>query len=323
MSDRIKYSKRFQRAVARYSLFSFAAVFVRAPYWFVRGVGRFFIVLAFRLTVRQHKVARESLQIAFGEEKSPQDIEKIIHKCFENVGWGMVEMVYAMAHPKFADTHVRIEGKEILDEALAGGNGVVAVTAHFGNFPLMMFYLGRQGYPVSSIVRPTRDLKVEAYLHRKRTEVGLKTIYAVPRNECVRDSLKALRENQVVFVPIDQNFGNGSGVFVKFFGQKAATATGPVVFSQRTKAPIVPFFIIREGKDTHRIIVEKPIELENGKDDQETLVINTQKITALIEQYIRRYPEEWGWMHRRWKSQPLVRKKKNPPGKKEYVPNKE
>ncbi|MBU1905372.1 MAG: lysophospholipid acyltransferase family protein, partial [Candidatus Omnitrophica bacterium] len=114
---------------------------------------------------------------------------------------------------------------------------------------------------------------------------------------------EALRNNEAVFLPLDQNFGSG-GVFVDFFGKKAATAIGPVVFARRTKAAIVPCFIIRQKDDTHQIVFEPPLELEEGKDKQETIVINIQKLTNIIESYIRRYPAEWGWIHRRWKSKP-------------------
>jgi len=115
-----------------------------------------------------------------------------------------------------------------------------------------------------------------------------------------------LRQNELLFIPLDQNFGNGGGVFVDFFGQKAATATGPVVFAMRTKAPIVPMFVIRQKDDTHKIMIEPPLKLEELTDDKEMIQRNTAKITQVIERYIRQYPQEWSWMHRRWKSRPGV-----------------
>jgi KDO2-lipid IV(A) lauroyltransferase len=101
----------------------------------------------------------------------------------------------------------------------------------------------------------------------------------------------------------EKNFGTG-GVFVDFFGRKAATATGPVVLAQRTKAALLPCFIIRQKDDTHRIIFEKPLDLVEGKDAEETITINIQRLTNIIETYIRKYPAEWSWIHRRWKSKP-------------------
>jgi KDO2-lipid IV(A) lauroyltransferase len=252
----------------------------------------------------QKKIARESLEIAFGKEKSPEEIDSIARQCFRNFGLGMIEMVYFMSHPKQVLQRVSCEGLEHLDQALKKGNGVVVVTAHFGNFPLMMLFMAAQGYPVHSIIRPARDEKMNAFLHRKRDELGVKTVYAMPRKTCVTQSINALRQNEILFVPMDQNFGSGKGVFVDFFGQKAATATGPVIFSLRTQAPVIPMFILRQEGNRHKIIIEKPISIKKGADEDATVKENIAKITQLIEQYIRRYPHEWGWMHRRWKSKP-------------------
>jgi len=119
----------------------------------------------------------------------------------------------------------------------------------------------------------------------------------------VDETIRSLRNNELVFIPIDQNFGT-AGVFVDFFGKKAATATGPVIFAQRTKAALIPCFILRQKDDTHKIIFERPIELREGKTEQETIIINIQRLTDIIERYIRTYPAEWGWIHRRWKSKP-------------------
>lgn len=148
-----------------------------------------------------------------------------------------------------------------------------------------------------------RDMRIEKVFLEKRKRLGIKTIYSQPRNTCVNNTISSLRDNEIVFIPIDQNFGTG-GVFVNFFGRRAATATGPVVLAQRTKAALVPCFIVRQDEDTHRIIFEKPLELLEGKDTEETIMINIQRLTDIIESYIRKYPAEWSWVHRRWKSKP-------------------
>jgi len=175
-----------------------------------------------------------------------------------------------------------------------------------------MMYFAQSGYATNALIRSARDQKLEQFLFEKRKNFGLNTIYAVPRRQCITNSLKVLRNNEILFVPLDQNFGSGRGVFVEFFGQKAATATGPVVFATRTKASILPMFIVRQNADTHKIIIEPPIDMEERNNDQENILANTTKITNLIEKYIRRYPHEWGWMHRRWKSRPYQTK---------YLPN--
>ena len=296
------FIKTFQRALARYTLFLFAGILKWFPFKALRALATVVTTIGFCFIMKQRRLAKESLEIAFGHEKSSRDIEKIIRDCFYNLGHGMMEMLYFMAHPKEAANYIFFEGQEHLDKAIKEGRGVIAVTAHFGNFPLMMLYCALKGYPVNTIIRPTRDEKLEKYLFRKRNEWGITTVYAIPRRQCVVKSLKVLRESEVLFIPLDQNFGNGGGVFVDFFGQKAATATGPVVFAQRTNAVILPMFITRENRQRHKITIEPPFELTTTGNEEEDIQANIARMTKLIEQYIRRYPHEWGWMHRRWKS---------------------
>lgn len=300
-SDKIK---QINRTIARHGMFFSAWLFETLPYPIVKAIMKGLLWVAYVFAFKQKRIARESLKIAFGKEMTDAQIEKLVVNNFQNLGHGMIEMFYYMQNPEKVASKVVFKNKERLDMALKEGKGVIAVTAHFGNFPLMMLHCAQLGYKTNCIIRPTRDPAVEDFLMKKRNHCGLKTIYAVPRHRSVVQSLQALRNNEIVFIPLDQNFGSGSGVFVDFFGQKAATATGPVVMAQRTQAAIVPMFIIRSNADEHIIFVENPIDIKQGKDEEDTLLINTAHITHLIEQYIRRYPHEWGWMHRRWKSRP-------------------
>ena len=298
--------RKFQRALARYGLFGCAWLFDRLPLGMVNLLSRAFLFIGFAFTVRQRRIANESLRIAFKGEKSQKEIDSIIKMCFYHFGRGMIEMLYFMSHPMLIDEKVSFEGLEHVDNALKEGKGVIAVTAHFGNFPLMMLALAHRKYKVSCVIRPTRDPEVEAFLHRKRTEAGLRTVYAKPARHTASEALKVLRDNEILFIPIDQNFGRDNGVFVDFFGHKAATAPGPVVFANRTKAPIIPMFILHQEDGRHKVVIEKPLQLVEGKSEKETLFLNLSSLTQLIESYIRRYPYEWAWMHRRWKSKPYV-----------------
>ena len=126
-------------------------------------------------------------------------------------------------------------------------------------------------------------------------------------------SIKVLRNNELLFIPLDQNAGSAGSVFVDFFGQKAATAVGPVIFARRTGAPILPMFIVRRDNDMHKIIVDAPIRMEEKENDEITIQHNISRITKVIEKYVRQYPHEWGWMHRRWKTRPQNQEEKGAP----------
>jgi KDO2-lipid IV(A) lauroyltransferase len=295
--------KVFSRTIARHSMKGTYWLVNKFPYPVVKWMMYGIIAVGYQLMRRHRRVAKQSLQIAFGQEKSEGEINKIIHDCFWNLGQGMIEMIYYAEHPQMIKDRVRIDGREHLEAALAQGKGVVAITAHFGNFPLMLTRFAQEGYPTHILMRRMRDAKIDAFLYEKRTRLGLKSIYSKPLGLCVQNSLKALRNNEILFMLIDQHFGSQGGVSVDFFGRKAATATGPLVLAARTKSPILPIFILRESQDAHRIIIEPSFEIEERGDQNEMLVVNISRMTKLIEDYIRRYPHEWGWMHRRWKGE--------------------
>jgi len=263
--------------------------------------------LAYIFARKQKEIALNSLSLAFGQEKSAAEIEKIAKDCFVYMAKSAVELMFFFDKPQALKELVTMQGRQHLDSALAGGRGVILVSAHFGNFPLLLGSLAVAGYKAGGIMKPMHDARMEKIFFKKREKFGVKTIYSQPRNLCVNNTINALRNNEIVFIPIDQNFGT-AGVFVDFFGEKAATATGPVIFAQRTGAALVPCFIIREANDHHKIIFEPELKLESGQDATEVIRMNIQKLTNIIEAYIRRYPAEWGWIHRRWKSRPPAQK---------------
>jgi len=266
-------------------------------YGFAKGVS----FLGYKIASRQREIARQSLTLAFGQEKTPLEIDQIARDCFTLMAKSAIELMFLMDKPRLLEKRVLIKGENNLKQAISQGKGIILVSAHFGNFPLLLSRLSLAGYRVSGIMRPMRDARVEKIFLKKRERYKVKTIYSQPRKACVDMTIRTLRDNEIVFIPIDQNFGTG-GVFVNFFGRKAATATGPVVLAQRTCAALIPCFIIRQPDDTHQVIFEPEIALETKENPDETIVANIQKLTDVIEAYIRKYPAEWGWMHRRWKT---------------------
>lgn len=269
---------------------------------FVYGFANFIGRLGFLIAGKQRRVALEGLKIAFGQEKTLVQLKKIAKDCLIFIAKSGMEIILVIERSQLMKKKVSLSGREHLDSALSKGKGVILLSAHFGNFPLMLGILSLEGYKVSGIMRYMRDEKAEKIFLEKRRKMGVGTIYSQPRKECVEQSIRTLRNNGLLFIPLDQNFGTG-GIFVDFFGRKAATATGPVILSLRTEAVILPCFIVRQADDTHKIIFEPEFILEHGKTHEETVFINIQRLTNIIEAYIRRYPAEWGWIHRRWKTE--------------------
>jgi KDO2-lipid IV(A) lauroyltransferase len=263
----------------------------------------FITKFGFRFAKTQRQTAFLGLQVAFSKEKSQQEIKKIAEDSFSHMAMSSMEILYYLEHHKDLKKKFYFEGKENLENALAKKRGVISVAAHFGNFPLQQLFMAIDGYPSNCLLRHMRDPSADLYFLKRRNEFNLKTIYTEPRIKCVQTCMRALRNNEIVFILMDQNFGTG-GVFVDFFGKKAATATGPVVLALRTKASIIAMFTVRDTNNALKIIIEPEIQIEEKEDYDKTVLFNVQKITNIFEKYIRKYPAEWGWIHRRWKTRP-------------------
>lgn len=260
--------------------------------------------LAYVFAKKHRRIAKEGLEFAFGSCLDSTAIKGITLSCFEEIVKGALELLVLPERSKVFKQWVSISGAGHLQQALARGKGAICVTAHFGNFPLLLVRLQDAGFPTAVILRPMRDEKIDRYFLERRRKHGMGSIYSKPAKACVDKSLAFLKKNGVLFIQLDQNFGSGRGVFVNFFGRQAATATGPVVLALRSKAAIIPTFIIRGEDNTQEIIIEPEFKIEKQKDYKQTVEYNIARLTEIIEGYIRRYPAQWSWIHRRWKSRP-------------------
>jgi len=293
--------KQIRRICAFWALRAVLFVPMHMPLKPAYIIGRGLGVFVYLVLGRHRRVAVESLTTAF-PGMSLKEKKNVARQFFIGMAQGGLELLYFIRHPQAMES-VRIEGKENLDKVLAAGKGALIVTAHFGNFPLLGLKLARAGYPVNFMARPMRDPQTDNYIHNLRENAGVKTILSYPRRECVSTTINRLRANEVVVLQMDQNFGTG-GVWVKFFGHPAATPVGPIVFAVRTGAAIVPAYIYREKDDKHCLRILPPLELNIKEDKDETLLVNAITISRLFEGWIRQYPHEWSWIHRRWKSRP-------------------
>ena len=301
--------KKIERALVRWAYYLFSWLFRVLPYSAIKAITNGLLAVVYFVLQRMRKTAMNTLGIAFGKEKSQAELKKICKDCFYSAGRGAIELGAFTAKPALIKETFSFEGnsRENLDAALKEGHGVIGISAHFGNFPMMLLYLAQMGYPTNAIIRPSRDEIIEKDFQASRSRLGLKTVHSYPREACVAQSLKALRDKELLVVLLDQNTGSKSGVYVDFFGQKAGTATGPIIFAMRTGAPLLPIFTLRQNNsDRHAVVIEKHFYLEQKATDEETIQFNVQKLTNIIEGYIRKYPYEWGWMHRRWKSRPKL-----------------
>jgi Kdo2-lipid IVA lauroyltransferase/acyltransferase len=179
---------------------------------------------------------------------------------------------------------------------------VIFMTAHFGAWELSSFAHAVYGFPLKFLVRPIDNTRVESLISRYRTSSGN---VPIQRRSAARDVLKALRQNEAVGILFDQNTTRSEGVFAEFFGIPAATTPSIALFALRTGAAVVPGFLIWDKElQKHRLRLDPPLELINTGDIEHDVLENTKLFNKTLESYIRKYPDQWLWIHRRWKTRP-------------------
>ena len=197
---------------------------------------------------------------------------------------------------------IRYEGFEHFEQARRRGKGVLFATAHLGNWELSAFAHALLSAPMYVVVRPLDNPLIDRLVARRRTMSGNRLI---EKKDFARGILQALAANEAVGILIDQNASLETGVFVDFFGIPACTASGLARIALRTDAAVVPGFTIwDESLRKYRLRFDPALELVRTGDLEADIVSNTQKFTKVIEDYVRKYPEQWLWVHRRWKTRP-------------------
>ena len=251
---------------------------------------------------RLRRVGMRNLAMAF-PEKSEAERAHILRGVFTSLGRQLAEVCQ---FPKYTaenvDEVVVYDSLENYERAYARGKGVLFVTAHFGAWELSAFAHSLHGHWLHIVMRPVDNPYLDRLIQSYRTMHGNKT---VGKDDFVRGLLAAMKAGEVVGILMDTNMTPPQGVFVDFFGIPACTASGLARIALRTDAAVVPGFTIwDESIGKYRLRFDPEVELVRTSDLEADIVANTQKFTKVIEDYVRKYPEQWLWVHRRWKTRP-------------------
>jgi KDO2-lipid IV(A) lauroyltransferase len=262
------------------------------------GIG----AVAMRLDRPNRPIALKNLEIAFPEKTKAEHLT-ILRAMYRNWGRMLAEWTHqdelSRANIEKVATY---DGEENwpLAEQMSAGRGLFVLTAHYGNFELMQLAHSIYGYHIAIVHRPLRNPLIDAAVCDARVRFGNRII---PRKAGARDMLKLLRQNWMIAIALDLDVRHG--VFVDFFGMPASTSDGVARLAMRTGAPVVPCFMMRQGDSVHhKIEIMPPIEIVQGPDKEDAVRENTQRFMKVIEDMIRKHPDHWNWIHRRWKTRP-------------------
>ena len=267
-----------------------------------RGVGILLGRAAYYLHPRLRRVGQRNLQLAF-PEKPAHERRKILKGVYTSLGRLLAEFcLFPYYTVRNSSQVAAYQGIENFEAAQQRGKGVLLLTAHFGGWEVGSFFHSLQGHPIRIVVRPLDNPYVDDLVTRYRTLHG-NTI--IGKQDFARGLLTAMRNNETVGILMDTNMTPPQGVFVPFFGYPACTASGVARVALHTGAAVVPAFTVWDAKvGKYRVQFDPALELVCTGDNEADTVANTALFNRVIESYVRKYPDQWLWVHRRWKTRP-------------------
>lgn len=255
--------------------------------------------LFYHLVPRQRMIAAHNLKRAF-PEKSDEELHRIVRGVYRNLGIVAAEFFDIPYLTKENITAlVETEGVENCERALAKGRGVLLFSAHFSNWELEAAATALLIKPAVVIYRPLDSPLLEHLVLQVRSATGN---ILLPKENAMRPLLRTLKQNGMVGILIDQNMAWYEGVFIDYFGRPACTTDGLALLAMHTGAPVLPAYIVRLPDGRYRLVFGPEVEVTcTGERDADALA-NTQRFTEAIERIVRRYPDQWLWVHQRWKT---------------------
>lgn len=269
------------------------------PKSIVHFLGKLLGILIYYIDFSHRRIVKRNLKFAYPEWKD-EEICKISKRIFRNVGITVFEILQMGFFSKEDFLrNIRIKGEEHLKNAVSGGKGVIIISAHLGNWEAAsLFSPCYLGYPVTVVARNIESGFVNRRMIKFRSRFGNSVI---DKEGALPEMMNTLRNGKILALLIDQGTKRSEGVELLFFGKKVTVTPAAAMLALRCKSPVIPVFCVREDDRRLTIIIEPPVQLVRTNNLREDLKTNAQIMTDIIEKAVRKYPDQWLWLHKRWK----------------------
>lgn len=291
----------FHQRVEYWAAKGLLAFLGRMPHRVARGACIILAGACYLFWPRLRRVGLRNLELAY-PAWTRRRRRQVLFASFRNLGRILADFSH---FPRWnrgnIESIIVYDGYENFAHAKERGKGLIFLTAHFGNWELGSFAHGIYGHPVAYVARKLDNPLIDSLIRRYRCLGGGR---AIDKDDFARQTLRALRRGESVGVLMDQNMMAPEGIFVDFFGYLACTTPTPARVARKTGVPIILGLVIWDSAMRKYRLRFEPVEWIEGNNPEEEIAANTAHFTHLLEKYIRQYPEQWLWVHRRWKTRP-------------------
>jgi KDO2-lipid IV(A) lauroyltransferase len=262
-------------------------------------LGKILGMLIYYIDMPHRRIVTRNLKFAY-PEWADEEICRVSVRVFRNLGITILEILQMFFFSKeYFLRNIRIRGEEHLLDAVKGGKGVIIISAHIGNWEAASLFAPCYfGYPVTVVARNIEAGIVNKRMIKLRSRFGNSVI---DKEGALPEMTHTLRSGKILALLIDQGTKKSEGVELLFYGRKVTVTPAAAMLALRCKSPVLPVFCIREEDQKLTIIIEPPVQLVRSKSLRDDLKINTQAMTDEIEKAVRKYPDQWLWLHKRWK----------------------
>jgi len=292
--------------VSEYLQFALVWCLARGLGWLPRPVARLLGAamgrVVYALAGRLRRTGLRNLELAMPEMDAAWR-ERTLQQLYRNLGWQMAEFCRMERYtPENTADWIRYKGLRHFIEADARGKGVLILTGHLGAWELSSFYHSLMGHPMGIVIRRLDNRRLDEFVNRIRCLHGNRVLH---KDDFARGLITAVRAGESVGILMDTNMTPPQGVFVNYFGVPACTASGLARVALKTGAAVVPGFLVWEAAEQrYALHFGDEISIEASGDTEADVLALTQACTSVIEAWVRRYPDQWLWIHRRWKTRP-------------------
>lgn len=276
---------------------------MKAFSWFVcilplrwrRSIGNLIGEFTWLLVPRKRKeMAMRNIRLSLGATSA--ETQRIAKASWTRFGRMIMDVLAFPILPGEISQRVQFRGKEHMDQALAEGKGVVLATSHSGNWEMLGAALAMNGYPIVGVAQKQANLAMDKFINEYRTLAGMHVTY----KSGVREMLRLMGQGMIIGILMDQDAAE-DGVILPFFQRDASCPQGTAFLARMKKAPIVPTFITEDVAGNYLVTCQKPLYVTETTDKNEDIKRTIARLNIMIEDHIRNYPEEWFWLHNRWK----------------------